>query len=209
MRSSTATAAAIYVARVRPVLHRQTRAHQRRAHRCLLGQRRRRVVLRRAEERDVLPTAPAHPSPSTLRCRRLHRGLLQPPPTALHPRLSHPVRSTHRPPPCSSRCLINKLRNCPKSLTQPKLTKSFSSAAETAKQYPQYSKQIIAGAKSSFLDGADWAYTAGLIAVLLGALIVFFLFPKKNDEQRLLAAYHAEDTGGSPQPVREPIIPSH
>src|SRR4051812_27851108 len=119
MRSSTATAAAIYVARVRPVLHRQTRAHQRRAHRCLLGQRRRRVVLRRAEERDVLPTAPAHPSPSTLRCRRLHRGLLQPPPTALHPRLSHPVRSTHRPPPCSSRCLINKLRNCPKSLTQP------------------------------------------------------------------------------------------
>jgi DHA2 family multidrug resistance protein-like MFS transporter len=92
---------------------------------------------------------------------------------------------------------------------QNELTKSFSSAAETAKQYPQYSKQIIAGAKSSFLDGADWAYTAGLIAVLLGALIVFFLFPKKNDEQRLLAAYHAEDTGGSPQPVREPIVPSH
>ena len=76
---------------------------------------------------------------------------------------------------------------------QSELTKSFSSAADTAQQYPQYASQIIAAAKSSFLDGADWAYTAGIIAVLLGAVIVFFLFPKKEDEQRLLAAYDAED----------------
>ena len=45
---------------------------------------------------------------------------------------------------------------------QSQLTKSFSSAANTAAQYPQYSKQIIAAAQTSFLDGADWAYVAGL-----------------------------------------------
>ncbi|HVN12486.1 MAG TPA: MFS transporter [Kineosporiaceae bacterium] len=76
------------------------------------------------------------------------------------------------------------------------LTKSFSSAADVAQQYPQYSQQIIAAAKSSFLGGADWAYTAGIIAVLGGAMIVFFLFPRKQREQELLAAYHAEDEQG-------------
>ena len=48
-------------------------------------------------------------------------------------------------------------------------------------------------AKQSFLEGADWAYTAGIVAILLGAALVFFLFPKKDDEQRLLAEYQAED----------------
>jgi MFS transporter, DHA2 family, multidrug resistance protein len=79
---------------------------------------------------------------------------------------------------------------------QNELTKSFSSAADVAQQYPQYAQQIIAGAKSSFLDGADWAYTAGIIAVLIGAVIVFFLFPRRQQEQELLAAYHVEDTQG-------------
>ena len=35
---------------------------------------------------------------------------------------------------------------------------------------------------------------AGIIAVLVGAAIVFLLFPRKADEERLLAEYHAEDT---------------
>jgi MFS transporter, DHA2 family, multidrug resistance protein len=80
---------------------------------------------------------------------------------------------------------------------QNELTKSFSSAADVAQQYPQYSQQIVAGAKSSFLDGADWAYTAGIIAVVVGAVLVFFLFPRREQEERLLAAYHAEDTQGT------------
>jgi hypothetical protein len=29
---------------------------------------------------------------------------------------------------------------------------------------------------------------------LLGAALVYFVFPKKEDEQSLLAKYHAEDT---------------
>lgn len=74
------------------------------------------------------------------------------------------------------------------------LTKSFSSAADTAQQYPQYSAQIIAGAKSSFLDGANWAYTAGLVAVLAGAVLVWFCFPKNEQEKQLLVAYQAEDS---------------
>jgi MFS transporter, DHA2 family, multidrug resistance protein len=76
------------------------------------------------------------------------------------------------------------------------LTKSFAGAETIAAQYPQYASQITAGAKSSFLDGADWAYTAGIGAIVLGAVVVFFLFPKREEEERLLAAYHAEDTPG-------------
>ncbi|MFF0379254.1 MFS transporter [Actinoplanes missouriensis] len=75
------------------------------------------------------------------------------------------------------------------------LTKSFSSAADAAQQYPQYAGQITAAAKGSFLDGADWAYTAGILAIVAGATLVFFLFPRKEEEQRLLADYHAEDNG--------------
>ena len=76
---------------------------------------------------------------------------------------------------------------------QNQLTKSFAGAEAVAQQYPQYTSQITAAAKQSFLDGADWAYTAGLVAVLLGAVLVFFLFPRKDDEQQLLERYAAED----------------
>jgi MFS transporter, DHA2 family, multidrug resistance protein len=79
--------------------------------------------------------------------------------------------------------------------TQAELTKSFSSAADTASRYPSaVQDQIIAGAKTAFLHGDQWAYTAGLVAVLLGAVLVYFAFPKKQEEDDLLARYHAEDT---------------
>jgi EmrB/QacA subfamily drug resistance transporter len=76
---------------------------------------------------------------------------------------------------------------------QGELTKSFSSAADVAQQYPAHSQQIIAAAKSSFLQGDELAYTAGIVAVLLGAGLVYFFFPKRDEEQRLLELYHAED----------------
>jgi DHA2 family multidrug resistance protein-like MFS transporter len=76
---------------------------------------------------------------------------------------------------------------------QSELTKSFSSAADTASQYPKYSSEIIAGAKSAFLDGDDRAYVAGIVAIVIGAVIVFFLFPHKDDEQRLLEQYQTDD----------------
>ncbi|HEX6886982.1 MAG TPA: MFS transporter [Candidatus Nanopelagicales bacterium] len=77
--------------------------------------------------------------------------------------------------------------------TQSELTKSFSSASEMAANNPQYSSEIIAAAKMSFLQGDDWAYTAGIVAVLVGALIIFFLFPKRDEEQATLARYAEED----------------
>jgi MFS transporter, DHA2 family, multidrug resistance protein len=80
--------------------------------------------------------------------------------------------------------------------TQAELTKSFASAADTASRYPaSIQSEIIAGAKAAFLHGDQWAYTAGLVAVLLGAVLVFFCFPKKPQEDELLAGYLAEDAG--------------
>ena len=78
---------------------------------------------------------------------------------------------------------------------QNELTKSFSSAADAAKQYPQYAKQITAAAKTSFLKGDQWAYTVGIIAILAGLALVFFLYPRKKQEEDLLAGFHAEDAG--------------
>jgi MFS transporter, DHA2 family, multidrug resistance protein len=87
------------------------------------------------------------------------------------------------------------------SAVQSELTKSFSSASDLAEQYPQYSTQIVAAARSSFLSGDQWAYTAGIIAILIGFVLVFFMFPRKEDEDRLLAAYLAEDTARSTAPA--------
>jgi hypothetical protein len=83
---------------------------------------------------------------------------------------------------------------------QTELTKSFASAADTAQRYPpSVQDNIIAAAKTSFLQGDQWAYTAGVVAVLLGAALVFFMFPKRDEERRLLAAYHAEDAAPAPE----------
>jgi MFS transporter, DHA2 family, multidrug resistance protein len=79
--------------------------------------------------------------------------------------------------------------------TQNQLEKSFSGATAIAHQYPQYTSAITAGAKTSFLQGANWAYSAGVIATVVGIALVFFLFPKKDEEQRLLLEYQAADSG--------------
>jgi DHA2 family multidrug resistance protein-like MFS transporter len=77
---------------------------------------------------------------------------------------------------------------------QTELTKSFSSAADTASRYPtSVQDQIIAAAKTAFLQGDQWAYLAGIVAVVLGAALVFLMFPKRDEERRLIAAYEAED----------------
>jgi DHA2 family multidrug resistance protein-like MFS transporter len=76
---------------------------------------------------------------------------------------------------------------------QNELTKSFSSAANTAEQYPEFAPQIIAAARNSFLDGGDWTYAAGMIAIALGIAVVFFLFPKRDEELQLLERFHGED----------------
>jgi hypothetical protein len=73
------------------------------------------------------------------------------------------------------------------------LQKSFASAAAVAQQYPQYSANIISSAKISFLSGDQLAYTAGIIAILLGGVLVFFKFPKHEEEKQLIAQYNDLD----------------
>jgi MFS transporter, DHA2 family, multidrug resistance protein len=89
--------------------------------------------------------------------------------------------------------------------TQAELTKSFSSAADLAQRYPpSVQENIVASAKTAFLHGDQWAYLAGLIAVLLGAVLVFFLFPKQQEEEQLLARYRTEDAEPpTPRPSAE------
>jgi len=91
------------------------------------------------------------------------------------------------------------------SSTQAQLQMSFSGAEAVAAQYPQYADAITAGAKTSFLAGADWAYTAGIVLILIGAALVFFLFPKLDREHELLAEYHAADGApdAAPRKVEE------
>jgi MFS transporter, DHA2 family, multidrug resistance protein len=87
------------------------------------------------------------------------------------------------------------------------LTRSFASASAVAERYPQYASEIIAGAKGSFVDGADWAYLAGIVAILAGATLVWLAFPSKARERELLDRYQREDTqpkggGGLPDITR-------
>jgi MFS family permease len=94
------------------------------------------------------------------------------------------------------------------SSVENQLTKSFAGAQAIAKQYPHYSAQITAAAKTAFLHGDQWAYLAGLVAVLLGGALVFFRFPKLERERQLLAAYHAEDVAPPTLEAVPPTAPS-
>ncbi|MFL5933038.1 MAG: MFS transporter [Gaiellaceae bacterium] len=94
------------------------------------------------------------------------------------------------------------------SSVQSELTKSFSSADDTASRYPpSVQDTIVAGAKTAFLQGDQWAYLAGVIAVVLGAALVLFCFPKREREQRLLAEYQREDGGpaAEAEPAPKPL----
>jgi MFS transporter, DHA2 family, multidrug resistance protein len=88
--------------------------------------------------------------------------------------------------------------------TQAQLQLSFASAENLAKQNPQYADQITAAAKSSFLDGDNWAYIGASAAIVAGMALVFFFYPKKEREEELRASYHARDeaatAGSTPGP---------
>ena len=118
---------------------------------------------------------------------------------AARPRRRDPAIGLRRPPHRRLReVLREQIAASPHAASvsekvQNELTKSFSSAANTAQQYPEYAQAITAAARKSFLDGGDWTYAAGMIAVAIGICVVFFLFPKHETELALLERYHAED----------------
>jgi MFS-type transporter involved in bile tolerance (Atg22 family) len=75
---------------------------------------------------------------------------------------------------------------------QSQLTKSFAGAEAIVQEYPKYADQITAAARASFVQGDQWAYLAGIVAVLLGAALVAWRFPKRDEEAALLERYRSE-----------------
>lgn len=73
------------------------------------------------------------------------------------------------------------------------LRTSFAGAEQVARQFPQYADAIVGAARSSFLSGGDRAYTAAIVAILGGIAVVFWCFPGRAEEGRLLAGYRAAD----------------
>jgi MFS family permease len=78
--------------------------------------------------------------------------------------------------------------------TQSQLQLSYASAENLAATNPKYADQINAAAQSSFLDGDQWAYAAALVAVLVGMVLVFRFFPRKEEENALRAEYDSADS---------------
>ncbi len=77
--------------------------------------------------------------------------------------------------------------------TQTELENSFASAVDTAQRYPRYAEQIVGAAREAFLDGDRWTYVAGIGAIAVGGLLVFFAFPKPERERELLREYESAD----------------
>jgi EmrB/QacA subfamily drug resistance transporter len=73
------------------------------------------------------------------------------------------------------------------------LERSFSNTVAIAQQDPKNAAAITAGARQSFLDGANWAYASGAVMIVLGATLVWFAFPKKDQEGILVESYHKQD----------------
>ncbi len=93
--------------------------------------------------------------------------------------------------------------------TQAQLQLSFASAENLAAQHPRYADKITAAAQQSFLEGDQWAYLGAMAAIATGMALVFFLFPRKDAEEALRAAYHAEDvTGTAPTAIQAGAVPS-
>jgi MFS transporter, DHA2 family, multidrug resistance protein len=88
--------------------------------------------------------------------------------------------------------------------TQASLELSYASAADLAAQHPQYASQITTAAQSSFLKGDQWAYTAALVAIAIGMVLVYRFFPKHTDELALRETYAAADRGLRPERADEP-----
>jgi MFS transporter, DHA2 family, multidrug resistance protein len=63
---------------------------------------------------------------------------------------------------------------------QNQLEKSYAGAEAVAQRYPQYASQITAaGPAARPWPVTSGAYSAAILAVLVGAALVFFLFPQR------------------------------
>jgi trans-aconitate methyltransferase len=85
--------------------------------------------------------------------------------------------------------------------TQAQLQLSFAGAESVAQENPQFSDQIISAAQEAFVDGDHWAYLAAMVAVFFGALLVYFFFPNKEDEESMRASFAKQDAAATVKPI--------
>ena len=81
---------------------------------------------------------------------------------------------------------------------QNQLTMSYAGAADIAAQYPSTARRSSRPPRKR-----SWPATSGPISpasspLLLGAALVFLKFPRLDEEHRLLAMYHEQDTAEAP-----------
>lgn len=77
--------------------------------------------------------------------------------------------------------------------TRAALLQSYSSAAALARSDPGAGAAIVAGARSAFLQGSDWAFVVALVAGVIGTLLVVIGLPGKVAEGELVAGYARAD----------------
>ena len=93
-----------------------------------------------------------------------------------------------------------QIENAPSSISDSvasQLTKSYASAENISLQYPQYTDQIVAAARQSFVDGQHAAFAVGIAAMLVGLAVVWFGFPSKEAETDLVESYALSDASAS------------
>ena len=64
-------------------------------------------------------------------------------------------------------------------------------------QYPQYGDQITERRAVLLPRRRPAGLPRGLVAVVIGGALTFFVFPKKEDEENMRLAFHAEDEAPS------------
>ncbi len=75
------------------------------------------------------------------------------------------------------------------------MTASFEGAAEVAQSYPASAQaQIISAASEAFIDGKSLAIGVALLLTLLGMVLVFFVYPRRDKEE----AYYASVQEATP-----------
>jgi DHA2 family multidrug resistance protein-like MFS transporter len=68
------------------------------------------------------------------------------------------------------------------------ISQSFAGAEQVAKQFPQaQAQQLVAAAQQAFVDGKTAAIVFAVIASLVGLVVVWFLYPNKQDEEATYA----------------------
>jgi MFS transporter, DHA2 family, multidrug resistance protein len=74
------------------------------------------------------------------------------------------------------------------------ISQSFTGAEQVAKEFPQAeAQQLVAAAQQAFVDGKTAAILFAAIAAIIGFVVVFFLYPSKQDEEATYARVAGQD----------------